>query len=158
MASVFQKHLKKELGKQRYDKYCMFFEDYKLDKSIQNRRQSSRDVYEDLYDYLKDQDVTILHKKMERLIDSMCEAVNISKYYIFAFLFYLAGSLFLIIQNLEPRVTIISLLLLSALFIFKTCEFVVNKYCFIDANIILVYKSVLDRLLQNIEKKEEQVK
>lgn len=151
MASVFSKHLKRELGKQRYEMYCTFFESYKMNKSMQNRQVSTKEVYEDLYEYLKDQDVTILHKKMERLIDSMCEAVNISKFYIFSFMCYLAGSLFLIIQNLDPKVTIISLLLLSGLFIYKTCEFVVNKYCFIDANIILVYKSVLDRLLKNMD-------
>lgn len=149
MLSVFQKHLKKELGWQRYEKYCTSFERYKLNKSTKNRLESSQEVYQDLYDYLKEEENSVLHEKMETLVESMCEAVNISKYYIVAFGFYLAGALFLIFQRMDPPVVIVSLLLMSILFLYKTCEFVANKYCYIDANIILVYKSVLDQLLKS---------
>jgi len=145
--SVFHKLLKKELGELRYKQYCLIFEKYKINRSSKNRMESSQEVYQDLYDFLKNQDFLTLRHRMETLIDSMCVAVNISRYYIFAFLFYLGGSLFLIFQGLNSRITILSLLLMSVLFIYKTCEFVVNKYCYIDANIILVYKSVLDQLL-----------
>ncbi len=147
MLSVFHKLLKKELGELRYKQYCLIFEKYKINRSSKNRMESSQEVYQDLYDFLKNQDFLTLRHRMETLIDSMCVAVNISRYYIFAFLFYLGGSLFLIFQGLNSRITILSLLLMSVLFIYKTCEFVVNKYCYIDANIILVYKSVLDQLL-----------
>lgn len=153
MANVFQKFLKKDLGEHRYQEYCLIFEKYKLNRSTVNRLVSSQEVYRDLYEFLKDQDFMTLRQRMESLIDSMCEAVNISKYYAFAFVFYLGASLFLIFQGLNPQVTILSLLLMSGLFIYKTCEFVSNKYCYVDANIILVYKSVLDQLLQKQEQK-----
>ncbi|MFA9465383.1 MAG: hypothetical protein ACERKN_13945 [Velocimicrobium sp.] len=150
--SVFKKFLKKELGEQRYQKYCLSYEKYKINRSSKNRMESSQEIYQDLYDFLKDQDFLTLHTRMEKLIDSMCEAVNISKHFMLAFLFYIGGSLFLIIQQIEPEIMIGSLLLMSVLFIYKTCEFVVNKYCYIDANIMLVYKSVLDHLLQKYDK------
>ncbi|MEG1992448.1 MAG: hypothetical protein RR056_03600 [Acetivibrio sp.] len=148
MLSVFQKLLKKELGRQQYEKCCLSFEEYKRSKDPKNRVKGSQQVYRDLYEYLKDQDMELLHEKMEHLIDGMCEAVNISKYYICAFMFYLLGALFLIMQRLNPGITIGSLILMSGLFIYKTCQFVANKYCYIDANIVLVYKSVLDYLLK----------
>lgn len=151
MLGVFQKFLKKELGELRYRKYCQIFDKYKINRNPKNRLESSQEVYADLYEYLKDQDVLVLKGKMERLIDSMCEAVNISKYYIFAFCFYMAGSFFLIFQHLNPAITIVSLILMSALFVYKTCEFVVNRYCYIDANIVLVYKSVLEQLILRCE-------
>lgn len=148
---VFQKLLKKELGKQRYKRYCLIFEKYKQNKNAVNRIESSQEVYQDLFEYLKDQDFLTLRRRMEKLVDSMCDAVNISKHYFFSFLFYLGGALFVIFQRLDPIVTILSLLLMSGLFIYKTCEFVINKYCYIDANIILIYKTVLDHLLQRYE-------
>ena len=33
------------------------------------------------------------------------------------------------------------------LFLAKTYEFIINKYCFIDAHIVWIYKTVLDRIL-----------
>lgn len=153
VANVFQKFLKKDLGEHRYQQYCLIFEKYKMNRSTVNRLASSQEVYKDLYEYLKDQDFITLRRRMENLVDSMCEAVNISKHYVFAFVFYLGASLFLIFQSLNPQITIVSLLLMSGLFIYKTCEFVSNKYCYVDANIILVYKSVLDHLLQKQEQK-----
>ncbi len=147
MLGVFERFLKKELGRQTYEKYCSSFDKYRLDKSIQNRITSSQTIYDDLYESLKDQDIAVLQHKLERLINSMCESVNISKYYMFSFFFYLGCSLFLIFQNLDPQITIFTLILMSGAFIFKTCEFVANKYCFVDANIVLVYKSVLDQLI-----------
>jgi hypothetical protein len=44
-------------------------------------------------------------------------------------------------------ITVISLILMSVSFIVKTYEYLINKYCFIDAHIVLVYKTVLDRVI-----------
>ena len=152
---VFQEFLKKDLGEQRYRKYCSIYDKYRLNKSARSRQESGQEVFQDLYELLKDQETFVLQKKMEALIESMCEAVNISRYYIFAFCFYLAAALFLIFRQLEPMVTIVSLLLMSGLFIYKTCEFVVNRYCYIDANIVLIYKSVLEQLIKRKEEAAE---
>ncbi|MDK2808490.1 MAG: hypothetical protein PWP24_1225 [Clostridiales bacterium] len=151
---VFQKLLRRELGEQRYKKYCETYDSYKKYHTVKARMESSQRIYEDLYEYLKDQELESLRTRMENLIEGMIEAVNINKHYVFAFVFYLGSALFLILQNINPWITIISLLLMSALFLYKTCEFVVNKYCYIDANIVLVYKSVLDRLLNSQEENE----
>lgn len=155
MLGVFQKYLRKELGAERYENYCQIFEKNKKSQNPRIRKESSEKIYEDLYEFLKDKDTEELRGKLESLVDSMCETVSISKGYIFAFCFYLGSSLFLIFKQLNPMVTLVSLLLISALFLYKTCEYVVNRYCYVDANIILVYKAVLEGLLIRRTKTDE---
>ena len=77
----------------------------------------------------------------------MLLARQINRQYVFAFLFYLFCTLFLIGLELKAGVTVVSLILMSVCFLYKTFEFVVNKFCFIDASIAIVYKSVLDKLI-----------
>ncbi|MDF2951922.1 MAG: hypothetical protein K0S18_1505 [Anaerocolumna sp.] len=50
-------------------------------------------------------------------------------------------------KDIHPMITVISLILMSVSFIVKTYEYLINKYCFIDAHIVLVYKTVLDRVI-----------
>lgn len=152
MSSVFQKLLRKEFGKEDYEDFCMFYEKYRMNKNHGSRIQGNRQVYNYLYEMLKNKERPDLEKRMERLLDSMCIAVNINRHYILFLAFYLAGALFLIMQELNSTITVISLLLISAVFIYKTWEYVINKFCYVDANIVLVYKSVLDRLLSGQKK------
>ena len=64
-----------------------------------------------------------------------------------AFIAYLAASIFLLVRGLNPAITIVALSLMSVCFIIKTYEFVVNKYCYVDAQIVLVYKAVLEKII-----------
>ena len=64
-----------------------------------------------------------------------------------ALMFYLFSSIYLIFKDLHPELTLISLTLMSVCFVYKTYEFVVNKFCYVDAHIALVYKAVLDRII-----------
>lgn len=147
MTSVFKKLLSKELGEERYDGYYLCYRNLMTDKGYDGRKFGNQQVYKELYDYLKERDKSSLDKMLERLTDTMQSAVVINKQYMFAFVFYLMSSIFLILMQLNPFITIISLVLMSACFIYKTCEYVVNKFCYIDASIALVYKSVLDKLI-----------
>ncbi len=147
MNSVFRKLLSKELGEKRYEEYCESYRVCLEKKGMDGRKQGNQVIYKELYEYLEDRDLKSLTKMMERFSDTMLLARQINRQYVFAFLFYLFCSLFLIGMELQAGVTIVSLILMSACFIYKTFEFVVNKFCYIDASIALVYKSVLDKLI-----------
>lgn len=147
MSSVFKKLLSRELGESKYNKYFSSYQKLVANHTYDSKKISNEEIYNDIYEYLKDRDLSVLNKMLERLLDTMYLAVRISRQFVFAFIFYLAAAGFLIVQNLPPIVTVPALLLMSGCIIYKTYEFVVNKYCYIDAHIVLVYKSVLDKLI-----------
>ena len=142
MTGVFKKLLKRELGSNSYNKYFSYIHD-----NMQNKSLEGKVVYEDIYHRLKDKDIETIAKMHDRLNDSMVLAFRISKTYLISFIVYLAASIFIIAKGLVPSVTIVSLVLMSACFILKTYEYVVNKYCYVDAQIILLYKAVLENLI-----------
>lgn len=156
MTSVFKKLISKELGENKYNKYFFSYQKKIADKTYSHKELENKEIYDDIYEVLKDKDEESIQKMVERLGDTMCFALRISKTYVFIFLTYLIAAIFLIAKNLMPSITIVSLILISVCFIYKTYEFVVNKFCFIDAHIILIYKSVLDKIiLSRYEKMKE---
>lgn len=148
MANVFKKLISKEMGDANYHRYFSF-----VKKSIETKVTDSQTIYNDMYDKLKYRDIKSITKMHNRLNDTMLLAFRISRNFFFAFLVYLAASIFLIVKDLQPQVTIIALLLMNISFVYKAYEFISNKFCYIDAQIVLVYKAVLDRILLN-EKRE----
>lgn len=149
MASVFRKLISREFGENNYHKYFYIYQKKIIDKTYDYKSLSNKEIFDDIYNILKDKDMNQLHKKMERLSDAMFLALRISRTYLFTFLFYVVAALFLISLGLMFSVTIISLIIMSTCFLYKTYEFVVNKFCYIDAHIVIVYKSVLDELIHN---------
>jgi len=146
--SVFRKLLSRELGEERYEGYWNSYRSCLEEKgSMDGRKQGNKVIYNELYEYLEGRDLKSLTKMVERFSDTMLLARQINRHYTFTFLFYLFCSLFLIGMELQAGVTVVSLILMSGCFLYKTFEFVVNKFCFIDASIALVYKSVLDKLI-----------
>lgn len=152
MASVFKKLISKELGESSYNKYFFSFQKRIANKDYDIRAFDNEEIFNDIYNRLKDKDIASLTKMVERLSDTMFLAMRISKTFIFAFLAYLGASIFIISQGLMPIITVGALILLSICFIYKTYEFVVNKFCFIDAHIVIVYKAVLDMLILKARK------
>jgi len=144
MSNVFKKLLSKELGEVNYRRYFAF-----VKKSIETRNGDSQVIYNDMYEKLKYRDYKSIKKMHNRLNDTMILAFRINRNFFLAFIVYLAASLFLIMKDLRPELTIISLILINICFIYKTYEFISNKFCYIDAQIALVYKAVLDRIIKN---------
>lgn len=147
MINVFKQFLNQEFGKARYSRYFAAVKTSLNDKSYYARKKGSEELYMELFRELKDEDDVALDERLEKLIDTMYDAVQIHRQYWFVVIFYIASSLFLIGRQLDGMVTMVSLFLISACFLYKTWEFVINKYCYVDANIILVYKSVLDGII-----------
>lgn len=120
------------------------------------RFNDSQIIFNDMYEKLKYRDYKSITKMHNRLNETMLLAFRISKNYFFAFLFYLAASIFLILKGLAPGLTIAALVLMNICFVYKTYEFISNKFCYIDAQIVLVYKAVLDRIILNEHKETDQ--
>lgn len=144
MSNVFKKLISKELGEINYHRYSSF-----VKKNIENKRVDSQMIFNDMYDKLKNRDIRSISKMHNRLNDTMLLAFRISKNFLFALFFYLMSVVYLVMRSMSLEITIISLLLISICFIYKVYEFVTNKFCYIDAQIVLVYKAVLDRIILN---------
>jgi hypothetical protein len=142
MASIFKKLISRELGENNYNKYF-----FVCQKSLQSKVFDSKEIYNDIYENLKDKDRKAIKNMQVRLNNAMILAVRISRTYFFSFLFYLSAIFYLFMKEISPLIIVVSLLLMSTCFLVKTYEFLVNKYCFIDAQIVLVYKTVLDRII-----------
>ncbi|WP_143099157.1 hypothetical protein [Anaeromicropila populeti] len=147
MSSVFKKLITKELGANQYNKYFFCYQKLIIEKKYDSTKLSNKEIYDDIYSILKDRDVNSLENMLERLLDAMHLALRISRQFFFISFVYICAILFLISQGLLIWITLVGVVALTGAFLYKVCEFVVNKYCFIDAHIILVYKSVLDELI-----------
>lgn len=144
MSNVFRKLISKELGEINYHRYFSF-----VKKNTDARKQDSQIIYNDMYEKLKYRDIKAITKMHNRLNDTMLLAFRISKNFLFSFLVYLGASIFVIARAVRPEFTIIALILMNICFIYKAYEFIANKFCYIDAQIVLVYKAVLDRIIMN---------
>lgn len=153
MSNVFKKLISKELGEVNYHRYFSF-----VKKNIENRKSDSQTIYNDMYEKLKYRDLKSITKMHSRLNDTMLLAFRISKNFFFAFFFYLIATIYLIASSVRPDLTVIALILMSIAFVYKTYEFVANKFCYIDAQIVLVYKAVLDRIILNERRSGTQIK
>lgn len=147
MANVFKKLISKELGEVNYHRYFSF-----VKKNMEDKIGNSQTIFNDMYDKLKYRDLKSITKMHNRLNDTMLVAFRISKNFFLAFIFYLSAAIFLIAKDLQPQLTIIALMLMSLCFVYKAYEFISNKFCYIDAQIVLVYKAVLDRIILNEHK------
>lgn len=152
MSNVFKKLISRELGEVNYHRYFTF-----VKKGMELKKADSQLIYNDMYEKLKYRDLKSISKMHSRLNDTMLLAFRISKNFFFAFLFYLAASIFLIAKSLQPEITIVALILMNVCFVYKAYEFLSNKFCYIDAQIVLVYKAVLDKIILN-EHKTAQMK
>ena len=147
LSSVFKKLITKELGASSYNKYFFCYQKLIIEKKYDSTKLSNQEIHDDMYNTLKDRDIVTLQKMLERLLDCMHLALSISKQYMFILFAYVLTIVLILSQGFLWWITVCSIAVLSIAFIYKTIEFIVNKYCFIDAHIILVYKSVLDELI-----------
>lgn len=156
LSSVFKKLITKELGASRYNKYFFCYQKLIIEKKYDSTKLSNKEIHDDIYNTLKDRDIVTLQKMLERLLDCMHLALSISKQYMFILFAYILTIVLILSQGFLWWITVCSIATLSIAFIYKTIEFIVNKYCFIDAHIILVYKSVLDELILNRAKQMQE--
>ncbi|MDF2539234.1 MAG: putative rane protein [Herbinix sp.] len=144
MSNVFKKLISKELGEVNYHRYSTF-----VRRNIESRASDSQTIYNDMYEKLKYRDIKAITKMHNRLNDTMLLAFRISRNFLFSFVIYLIATIFLIVRDISPEITVVAIGMVNLCFIYKAYEFIANKFCYIDAQIVLVYKTVLDRIILN---------
>lgn len=142
MTSEFQKLICRELGNNNYNRYADLIRD-----GMKEKRVDLKMIFRDIYRMLEEKDVKDIAGRHDRLNDSLMAAFRISKMYLFSLLFYAAAIILLLVLQLNPLLTGIAIGGATLAFVWKTCEYIVNKYCYIDAQIVLIYKAVLERLI-----------
>ena len=140
MFNVLKKTLRSEFGQTKYEQYAQSIKQY-----IREAKTDNSEIFNDIYESLQNKDEQKLEEMQERLNESLLNAFYVNKNYIGAFIAYLVA--FVIIASFVAQMYAIPLLLfISAMFLVKTYEFLVNKFCYVDAHMVLIYKAVLDRI------------
>ena len=124
--SVLGKLIQREFGKERYACYA--------DKL---KRKQSMDVFCDIYEKLSHSSEEELDLALKGLLDTVQQSIGISRNFIYI-------------------VTGFAVTVLTLVFLYKTCEFVKNRYCDRDIRIVLIYKIALFHLLEESCLQEEQ--
>lgn len=158
MNNEFRKLIRKEFGSSVYHKFSHFLqeklENGKIDALINSRTNIENDkIYKEMYAILKAKDSSTLKKMQEKLTNTMVTSMGICRSYLFVVLVYLIAmySCVVLITDLEYMYD--AMILLSVICFYKTVEYISNKFCFIDAQLVIVYKTVLDNLLACKDKK-----
>ena len=140
MFNVLKKTLRSEFGQTKYEQYAQ-----SIKQNIREAKTDNSEIFNDIYESLQNKDEQKLEEMQERLNESLLNAFYVNKNYIGAFIAYLVA--FVIIASFVAQMYAIPLLLfISAMFLVKTYEFLVNKFCYVDAHMVLIYKAVLDRI------------
>ncbi len=142
MFNVLKKHLRKEFGQKKYDQYAKV-----IRRNIKKMPMDTSEIFNDLYVSLKEKDRAALLQMQERMNSCLLDAFQINHQYLWAFVAYLAA--FVIIASYAVEVVAIpGLMFISLLFLIKTWEYLVNKFCYVDAHLVLVLKSVLEKVMK----------
>ena len=140
MFNVLKKTLRSEFGRVKYEEYAR-----SIKQNIREAKTDNAEIFNDLYAMLKTEDEKRLEEMQERLNTSLLDAFRVSRTYLWALVAYLAA--FVIIASYVIQMYAVPLLLfISAMFLVKTYEFLVNKFCYVDAHMVLIYKAVLDKI------------
>jgi hypothetical protein len=145
--NVFRKCLKKEFGTIDYGRYVtMCHEELQRTQSgvFEEDTVNEKAVYKDMYEHIKTMKPDEIDRKKEMLANTLADAFQIARQFGFVFLFYIVTSIVVIAMGLNPMVSRVSLVLMGICFLYKVYEFVCNKFCFIDAYLVMVYKSALE--------------
>lgn len=140
MFNVLKKTLRSEFGRAKYEQYAK-----SIKQNIREAKADNSEIFNDLYEMLHEKDEKRLEEMQERLNTSLLDAFQVSRIYFWAFIAYLAA--FAVIASYVIQKYAVPLLLfISVMFLIKTYEFLVNKFCYVDAHLVLIYKSVLDKI------------
>lgn len=143
MLSILGKLLCRELGEQKYDMYFSYYCKYINSGEDDVKDRHNEMIFNDIYGQLENKDIYTLHEMLERLLDAVSLSVKISRQYMWVWLGTVLTIIFLIVFPVTFAWTVCGIVFVIMSFGYKSMVFIVNKYCFIDANIILMYKMAL---------------
>lgn len=144
--NVFKKCLRKQFGNNKYMSYVRMCEEEVLKGSISKTKLDGKKIFQDMYEQLKEKNHEYIDERTELLAETLYLALQIGKKFFSVFIFYVIANILILALQLNYTVTCISVMLMGVCFLYKLTEFLSNKYCFIDAYLIMIYKSVLEKL------------
>lgn len=148
--NVFQKYLRRQVGNRKYSGYVEICRRDFEKNDISHLRLDSKPIFDDMYEFLKEENADSLKERMTELIDTMMVASRITRQFAFVMLTYLAANFVLLVLNLNYYVTCVSIVLIGVCFLYKLVEFVNNKHCVLDAYLFAIYKLVLQKIAKEL--------
>ncbi len=143
--NVFRKCLRRQFGNNKYMSYVRMCEEEVL-KGNSKAKIEDKKIFQDMYEQLKEKNSEYINECSELLAETLYLALQIGRKFFSVFIFYVIANFVILALQLNYTVTCISVMLMGICFLYKLTEFLSNKYCFIDAYLIMVYKSVLEKL------------
>lgn len=144
--NVFRKCLRSQFGKSKYLSYVQMCEEEVLKGNSLKVKIEDKKIFQDMYEQLKGKTNEYINERSELLAETFYMALQIGRKFFSVFMFYVVANFVVLALQLDYIVTCISVMLMGICFLYKLTEFLSNKYCFIDAYLIMVYKSVLEKL------------
>lgn len=146
LMNVFKRCLKEQFGKSKYMSYVQMCEEEVLKNTYSKTKIEDKKIFKDMYEQLKEKNSEYIKERKDSLAETLYMALQIGRKFFSVFIFYLAANVAILALNLDYAVTCASVALMGVCFLYKLVEFLSNKYCFIDAYLIMVYKTVLEKL------------
>ena len=147
--NVFRKRLRAEFGKKVYRHFvslCREEIDQKKRRDPEAQMKANEKVvYSEMCQQIQSLTKEEIEKKKERLAGTLMDAFRIARQFSFVFIFYVLASVILVAMGLDARVTNASLVLMGICFLYKVYEFVCNRFCFVDAYLMMLYKTALEQ-------------
>lgn len=163
MLSILGKLLCKELGENKYDLYFSHYSSYIKELSEYDEVKKTKcnsvppghneEIFIDIYEQLKIKDIYDLQQMLERLLSAIELTVKISRQYMLVWLATVITIIVLIASPVSVFFTVMGICTVITCFGYKSIVYIVNRYCFIDANIILLYKTALFHIILTYGKK-----
>ena len=144
--NVFKRCLKKQFRKSKYTSYVQMCEEEVIRNAYSKTKIQDKKIFKDMYEQLKEENSEYIKERKELLAETLYLALQIGRKFFSVFIFYVAANIVILALDLNYFVTCASVMLMGTCFIYKLVEFLSNKYCFIDAYLIMVYKTVLETL------------
>lgn len=148
MRSAFQKLLKQELGCVKYQNYMMEYEKMDQLRKEEGTKIQINGVFEDIYNSLKENESMMLMEKYARLKETMTDVFHICRHYLFVMITYVVAAIVIVFMGGNSFINLCCVAGLSVAFLYKTYEFVINKYSYLDAYLIIAYKAALEKRLK----------
>jgi hypothetical protein len=151
MINAFEGLLRQELGNSKYVDYLRKYQKMEQLRRTKGEMIKISDVSEEIYEGLKEKDINVLLQMQSRLKDTIMLVLRLSKHYIFIVITYFLALAIIFSLGEVTYINTITSVILTIAFFYKTYEFLVNKYSYLDAYIVIAYKTALEKRLQELK-------
>ena len=151
MINAFEGLLRQELGNSKYVDYLRKYQKMEQLRRTKGEMIKISDVSEEIYEGLKEKDINVLLQMQSRLKDTIMLVLRLSKHYIFIVIMYFLALAIIFSLGEVAYINTITSVILTIAFFYKTYEFLVNKYSYLDAYIVIAYKTALEKRLQELK-------